>query len=220
MNFVVNQEKKRTWNYGWWRDWMQGRVMIGISSVSFVVLVVTAAHLILSGNLARFFSPAAMTDLSYYQQDTRALTVIIYAFLLAFSILGSCMIFAVLRHRNEPCRQLTNENLIIENGILTLCYHRRYDPTREGVDVACARLSQCAFWWDAKRRQLVIDAKENGAIREWHYPIPMQVDTVPFEQMRACSFMRFYPYYDPDLIAVLRSLGVEERGPRSTFWEV
>lgn len=115
---------------------------------------------------------------------------------------------------------LTNETLSIKDGILTLYYHRRYDPVRDGIDVACARLDKCSFWWDAKRRQLVIDAEETGAVREWHYDIPAQVGSVPFEQMRACSFMRFYPYYDPDPVATLRELGVRESAPRSTLWEL
>lgn len=30
MNFAVNPDKKRTWNYGWWHDWTQGKAAIGI----------------------------------------------------------------------------------------------------------------------------------------------------------------------------------------------
>ena len=32
--------------------------------------------------------------------------------------------------------------------------------------------------------------------------------------------MRFYPFYDPDLMAYLRQTGVAERGPRSAGREV
>lgn len=216
MNFYVDQERKRTWNHGWWRDWTQGKVAIVVACVCVTGLVMLAVYATLT------LDPAALAaetrELGNRPETTRlaALSVVSGVLLTGAAI----AIGGVLRHRNEPARQLTNETLTIEDGVLTLTYHRRYDPVRDGVDVASARLDRCAFWWDAKRRQLVIDAKERGAVREWHYAIPAQVGSVPFEQMRPCSFMRFYPYYDPDLISALRSMGVEERGPRSTFWEV
>lgn len=56
VTFVVNPEKKRTWNHGWWRDWTQGKVLIGVSVTAMAALVVTVAHLLLTVDFARAFS--------------------------------------------------------------------------------------------------------------------------------------------------------------------
>ena len=216
MTFTVNQERKRAWNHGWWRDWTQGRVAIVMACVCVTGLAALAVFAALT------LDPTALAaetrELGNRPETMRLAALLVVAGALLTG--ASVAIGGVLRHHREPERQLTNETLSIKDGILTLYYHRRYDPVRDGIDVACARLDKCSFWWDAKRRQLVIDAEETGAVREWHYDIPAQVGSVPFEQMRACSFMRFYPYYDPDPVATLRELGVRESAPRSTLWDL
>lgn len=165
MTFTVNQERRRAWNHGWWRDWTQGRVAIVMACVCVTGLAALAVFAALT------LDPTALAaetrELGNRPETMRLAALLVVAGALLTG--ASVAIGGVLRHRREPERQLTNETLSIKDGILTLYYHRRYDPVRDGIDVACARLDKCSFWWDAKRRQLVIDAEETGAVREWHY---------------------------------------------------
>ncbi len=42
MVFTVDEEKKRTWNHGWWKRWFQGRVLLTlflIGILSFVLML-------------------------------------------------------------------------------------------------------------------------------------------------------------------------------------
>lgn len=215
MNFYVDQERKRTWNHGWWRDWTQGKVAVVVACVCVTGLIALAVYAALTLDQAALAAETRM--LGNRPETTRlAMMMAASAVLLAGALIA---IGGVLRRRSEPMRIRSGEAIVIEGGMLTMTYHRRVDPNPAGVDVACARLDRCSFWVDAKRRQLVIDARESGAVREMHYDDPALVGSVPFEQMRPCSFMRFYPYFEPDLVSALRGLGVEERGARSTLLE-
>lgn len=55
--------------------------------------------------------------------------------------------------------------------------------------------------------------------RDWHYDDPASQPVVAFGDMRPVSFMRLYPFYDPDLLAYLRQSGAPEASPRSARQE-
>ncbi len=216
MTFTVNPEKKRTWNHGWWRDWTQGKVGLAVAALCVAGLVGVALYVALAIDFSALATE--VYELGERPEMTRlAVCLGIAAVLLTAALI---LIGGTLRHRSAPARQTSGESIVVENGWLVMRYHRRLDPSPAGQDVAMAWLPGCAWWWDAKRRQLVIDAVTPGAVRDWHYDDPSRAAAVPFEAMNQVSFMRFYPFYDPDLMAYLRQTGVAERGPRSAGREV
>ncbi|WP_455136784.1 hypothetical protein [Thermophilibacter sp.] len=215
MTFTVNPDKKRTWNHGWWRDWAQGRVAIVVACLCAAVLVAVGVYAALTLDPAALAAEAR--ELGSRPETTRlAMTMAASAVLLAGALICAG---GVLRHRSAPARQTSAESVTVEGGWLTMRYHRTLDSSPTGQDVAVAWLPGCAWWWDARRRQLVIDARESGAVRDWHYDDPASQPAVAFGDMRPVSFMRLYPFYDPDLLAYLRQTGAPEASPRSAKWE-
>lgn len=55
----------------------------------------------------------------------------------------------------------------------------------------------------------------HGWWRGWRYDDPTSQPAVAFGDMRPVSFMRLYPFYDPDLLAYLRQTGAPQGSPRS-----
>lgn len=216
MVFTVDQEKKRTWNHGWWRDWTQGKVGLAVACICSIGLLALVAYGVATLDLSAL--AAESHELGNWPETTRlAMMLAAGGALLAGALIT---IGGTLRHRSAPARQTSEETITVEDGWLSMRYHRRLDPVATGQDVAVAWLPGCTWWWDAPRRQLVIDAKESGAVRDWHYDDPDNQPVVPFESMRPASFMRFYPFFEPDLIAYLRQIGAPEGSPRSTRGEV
>lgn len=216
MTFTVNPEKKRTWNHGWWRDWPQGKVGLVVAALCTAGLVGVSLYAALTIDASALAAEAyALGD----RPETMRLGVCLGA--AALMLTAALVLFGgTLRHRSAPERQTSGESIAIENGWLTMRYHRRLDPSPTGLDVAVAWLPGCSWWWDAKRRQLVIDAVSAGSVRDWHYDDPAREESVPFEAMHQASLMRLYPFYEPDLMAYLRQIGVAERSPRSAKGEV
>lgn len=215
MVFEVNPEKKRTWNHGWWKDWTQGKVLIGVSLASVVVFVAAAVHAALTVDFG-----ALIEDPGSSASSAQVAPALAHVFLLSLSVVGMCLGLSVLRHRSEPERATSAESLIIEDGWLVLRMHNRGDVSPRGQDIVAARLDGCAWWWDARRRQLVVDAVRTGALRAWGYVDPSSEPEVSFEQMEPVDVLRFYPFYDPDPIAYLREIGAPERPARSARWEM
>ena len=42
--FVVDEEKRSTWNHGWWRSWGQGKVLIALAIIGGVSFLVMLPH--------------------------------------------------------------------------------------------------------------------------------------------------------------------------------
>lgn len=212
MTFTVNPEKKRTWNHGWWKDWTQGKVLIGVSVVSMAGLVVTVAHMLLAVDLGLAFS------LDAPGQSDAMVSLFLHVVVASVFIVLSCLIFSVVRRSREPQRQTSAESLSVADGWLTFARHVRADTDADGMRVTSARLADCSFWWDEKRRQLVIDAEKPGAIVGWHTDLA-HLGEQPTRYQNA-DMLRLYPFYDPDPVAYLREMGVTERAARSTKWDV
>ena len=212
MTFTVNPEKKRTWNHGWWRDWTQGKVLIAVSVTSMAGLVVTVAHALLTVDFDLAFATGAPG-----QSDE--MVELIYHLMLWGLFLGlSCLIFSVIRHRSAPLKESSAESITVEDGWLTFARHITADPDPAGMRVTAARLADCRFWWDARRRQLVIDAAEPGAIAGGHTDLAHLKEQPSAYERVDC--LRLYPFYDPDPVEYLRRAGVRERAPRSARWEL
>lgn len=131
---------------------------------------------------------------------------------------GKVLIVSVARHSSVPLRQTSAESLAIEDGWLTFSRHVTADADPKGMRVTAARLADCSFWWDRKRRQLVIDAERPEAIVGWHTDLA-HLNERPSAYERA-DCLRLYPFYDPDPVTCLREIGVRERVPRSARWEM
>lgn len=215
MVFTVNPEKKRAWNHGWWRDWTQGRVLICVSCVSMVGLVATVAHLLLTTDLGLLGAGASVTGAL---PDDFWVSIFAHVGVASLFVVGSCLIFSVLRRSSAPARETSAESLVAEDGWLTFARHVRADHDPSGMRVTSARLGGCSFWWDARRRQLVLDAEEPGAIVGWHTDLA-HLGARP-TSYQAADTLRLYPFYDPDPVAWLRAQGCRERAARSAKWEV
>lgn len=220
MTFVVNAEKKRDWNKMWWRDWPQGRVLLVLSVVSMVVFVAVLVHMLLTVDFSLVV--ADRRDPGYDPVVAGAVqsSFIIHAAALSLTLVLSCLIVPVVRYRRHAQDATSAESLEIIDGVLTYAFHDPRDPDRRGLWQVRARLDGCAWWWDAKRRELVVDAREQGALREWHYANPSREAEVPFERMDPTDTLRMCPFFDPDPIEYLREIGAPEASPRSARWEV
>lgn len=221
MTFTVNAEKKRDWNKAWWRDWPQGRVLLVVSVVAMVAFVAALAHLLLTVDFSlalsdRWSTPGYDPAVAGPAQTS----LILHAVALAVTLVLSCLIVPVIRYRRHAEDATSAESLAVEDGVLTYAFHDARDPARRGLWQVRARLDGCVWWWDQKRRELVVDAREEGALREWHYANPAREPAVAFEDMEPTDTLRMCPFFDPDPVEYLRSTGAPEGEARSARWEV
>ncbi|WP_455136780.1 hypothetical protein [Thermophilibacter sp.] len=221
MTFVVNAEKKRNWNKMWWRDWPQGRVLLVLSVASMIVFVAALAHMLLTVDFSLALSDRWSTpDYDPAVAGDAQGSLILHAAVLALTLVLSCLIVPVVRYRRHAQDSTSAESLEVADGVLTYSFHDPRDSKRRSLWQVCARLDGCVWWWDAKRRELVVDAREQGALREWRYGDPSREAIVPFERMEPTDTLRMCPFFDPDPIEYLRQIGAPEGKPRSARWEM
>lgn len=202
MVFVVNPQKKRDWNLGWWRDSARGKAILALGIVFAALLVPAIVAAVMLWNPS--------IDAAPEESLMGILAASAAIFCAAMAFVTFYVVF--VRVRRLPERMSSAEVLTIEDGWLTLSYHRRRDPRPRGLDVFMAWLPACEWTWDAAVRKLCLRprAGQQDAIRDYHYDDPAQQGAVGWESMRPVSAVAFYPFFDPDLFAELKRLGVPE----------
>lgn len=209
MEFVVNQDKKREWNKLWWRDCPQGRVLLYVSLASMVLLAVTLAHLFLTVDFEFALSDPRTPGFDLEARGNEGASLIIHILVVSLFFVLSCLIFAALRIRRNCLSAVTDERLSVEGGLLTYSFHDGSDAAKTSRWVVCARLEGCRWRWDPKRREVVVTAVEEGALREKRLGRPSK--TLPaLGDMDSTDELRFDPVFDPDPVEYLRSIGAPE----------
>ena len=209
MTFVVDEEKRRTWNHGWWKSWTQGKVLIALAIIGAVSFLVMLPHHIRC--LSEYFTVGHSFDsdgaFTRFFTDVTALITQI-----AFMGCG----VSVYNYRSVPARAFSSEALVIEDGLLR--WVRLSNFERDGkpylVFTVC-RIDACSFAVDKKTRMLVVSAGGDGSMGWGLCESPDVALSVPIEGLRAAGEtpypkeIKFYPYFNPDPIQYLRDLGVE-----------
>ena len=209
MTFIVDEEKRRTWNHGWWKSWTQGKVLIVLASIGIVSFVLMLPYHIRC--LSEFFT---ITDaLGKEGGFARYFTDIL---ILGTQVMFMCCGISVYNYRSVPARAFSSESLVIEDGLLR--WVRLSDFERDGrpylVFTVC-RIDACSFKVNKKTRTLVVSAGGEGSMGWGLCESPEVALTVPIDHLAAAGQapypkeMEFYPYFDPDPIEYLRDLGVE-----------
>ena len=213
MTFTVNPEKKREWDKLWWRDCPQGRVLLYVSLVSMVLLVVALVHLFLTVDFELAMADPWTPGLDSEAASNAVGDLIIHILVVSLFFVLSCLVIAALRIRRDCLGVVTDEKLLIEDGVLTYSFHDGADAAKTSRWVVRARLEGCRWRWDPKRREVVVTAVEEGALREKRLGRPSK--TLPaFGEMEPTDELRFDPVFDPDPVEYLRSIGAPEEGAR------
>lgn len=202
MQFTLDPQKKRTWNFGWWKGSGQGRFGFWFGAACLVVAVVSAVRLPGAWDSSAFGDPFA--------SDEAVLGNIAAVCWLAVPLALAAIFWGgILRYAIAEVNSLSGESLAIEGGVLTMTYHVVGDEPG-AMDVGAADLARCSWKWDPGLRKLTVRAEERGAVREWHYRDYAHEAAVPFGAMEEGDTMVFSPYFDPDPVEVLRGMGVPE----------
>ena len=211
MEFVVNSEKRREWSRLWWRDCPQGRVLLWVSLVSMVLLVVALAHLFMSVDFSLALADPRTPGLDLEARGNEGASLVIHILAVSLLLVLSCLIIAALRIRKRCLNSVTDERLVEEGGLLTYSFHDGSDAAKSSRWVVCAKLEDCLWHWDPKRREVVVTAAREGALREKRLWRPSK--TPPnFGEMEPTDELRFDPVFDPDPVEYLRGIGAPE-GP-------
>lgn len=198
MTFCVDQERKRDWNKGWWRDNARGKAVLALGIV-FALLSVPVV--VCAVRTWATFDPTRL-DNPVGEELAAALWLAAALFCVCMAVAFLWVVF--VRVPSYPRKLLSQEVLTIEDGWLTLRCHRRRDLSRDGMEVLTAYLPNCEWCYDKATRKLCLLERGDGAIRHYHYDDPAREKPVPFERMYRYRWFDFYPYYDPDVISEVR----------------
>ncbi len=205
MTFTVDQEKKRTWLRGWWRDRAQGKVLLALSVIGLVSMVLLLPSFIeaVQTMLALSHIQNALERSDAASASSGAVLKMSVAFVLAV-----CGI-PVFTYPRRAAKAFSAESLTIEDGCLRWI---RHDNSRsdELFEVSVCRLSDCAFHYDEKRRLLVVKATRPGAVAGGMAASAAAALSARAEGMTAFELLEFWPYFSPDPVQALRDLGVRE----------
>ena len=210
--FVVDEEKRSTWNHDWWRSWGQGKVLIALAIIGGVSFLVMLPHHIAASPsilLSAILLIAMVPSLGFFTDAMALITQI------AFMGCG----ISVYNYRSVPARAFSSEARVIEDGVLR--WVRLSNFERGGkpylVFTVC-RIDACSFAVDKKTRMLVVYAGDDGSMGWGLCESPDVALSVSIDGLRVAGEtpypkeIKFYPYFNPDPVQYLRGLGVEVEG--------
>lgn len=212
MTFVIDEEKKRTWNHGWWRNWGQGKVLIALALVGVVSCALMLPYHIRC--FTEFFTIDSI-PMGAARNDAVARDVVdimIFAFQFVFMV---CAV-PVFSYRKAADGAFLSETLVIEDGLLRWVRLSNCEHDGEySLLVTVCKIDACSFAFDKKTRMLVVSAAGDGSMG-WGMcdsaDVALSITLENLEEAGTWPYpkeMEFYPYFNPDPIQYLRDLGVE-----------
>ena len=210
--FRIDEEKKRTWNHGWWKSWTQGKVLISlalIGAVSCLLMLPNHIHCLAELHFIDSIPMGAARD------DIVVRDVVDIAILGLQVVFMACGV-PVLSYRKAADGAFLSETLLIEDGLLRWVRLSNCEHDGEySLLVTVCKIDACSFAFDEKTRMLVVSAGGEGSMG-WGMCDSADVAlTIALEKLEEAGTwpypreMEFYPYFDPDPIEYLRGLGVE-----------
>ena len=212
LTFVVDEEKRRTWNHGWWKSWTQGKVLIALALVGVVSFLLMLPYHIqcFAGSLTLDSVPmgAAREEVAM----RFAVDVVVAGVQV---VLMACGV-PVLSYRKAADGAFLSETLLIEDGLLRWVRLSNCEHDGEySLLVTVCKIDACSFSFDEKTRMLVVSAGGEGSMG-WGMCDSADVAlTIALEKLEEAGTwpypreMEFYPCFDSDPVEYLRGLGVE-----------
>ncbi len=212
MVFTINQQKKRTWNDGWWKSWTQGKVLMAlalIGIVSFVLMLPYHISCFIGLFEVESVPQGPARDSFVVRNCLDLLTVGLQVVFMACGV-------PVLTYRKAADGVFQSEALVIEDGLLRWVRRSNYEHDGEySLLVTVCRIDACSFAFDEESRMLVVSSSFGDSMC-WGMcdSADVALTIAPENLERAGTWpyprvVELYPYFDPDPIQYLRGLGVE-----------
>lgn len=204
MVFTVDEDRKQSWNVGWWRRQRTGKAFVAMAAFWAAVGIAALTYDLATG----MFGVFANTAYGFWEQFKAIICVSAVPGCLGVSV----ALVANIASRSRFPSRVKSESLVIEDGVLTYRYRIvRSTPPGE-VHVMRAYLGECFWYWEPESEQVVIwtEGGHLGAMRAGDVPEALAGDADDSVLLFAGSFI-IYPWFEPDLIAELKRTGVPER---------